>query len=105
MNFFSCCTYGIYFEVYFSTAPIRFQECAKDLMKCSDKTIQIQFQQHYGYKGSVHDDLNHKKMLYTLRQTMHNWRNKECRGFRLISHQFFSFLPLSSFEAVQLIEL
>ena len=78
---------------------IRFQECAKYLIKYSDKTIQIQVQQHYSYKGSVYDDLNHKKVLYTIRQARHKWRNYKRmfnvhRAFRLISRQSFSFLKL-----------
>ena len=66
MELLACCTYGISLEVYFSTASILFPECAKYLIKCSDKTIQIQLQMHYSYKGSVYDDLNHEKMLYAL---------------------------------------
>ena len=47
MELLSCCTYVIRLKLYFSTLSIRFQECAKYLIKCFDKTIQIQFQQHY----------------------------------------------------------
>ena len=43
----SCCTYDIRLKLHFSILSIRFQECAKYLIKCFDETIQIQFQLHY----------------------------------------------------------
>ena len=44
---FDECTYGIRFKVYSSTASVRFQGCSKCLVKCSDRTIQIQFQPYH----------------------------------------------------------
>ena len=102
MKLLSCCIYGIRFEVYFSTAFIRFQGCAKYLIKGFDKTIQIQLRQHYSQKRSIYGDLNHKKILYTLvRQCITgeavNGMFNVRREFRLISHHCFSFPKLIQF--------